>query len=341
MSNSPHKGQLGGVVGGLLKLFVVLAVLALITAAAGWWYLDREERRDGPMAESRIVWVKPGWGLNQIAAYLETEGVIREDLIFRLATYKRDMQSVLKAGEYEIPAGASVDDVLDILAEGKPYLHQITIAEGLTTKMVLKLIEKNDILEGEITLAPGEGTMLPETYSFPRGKTRDGIITLMMEAQDDLLAELWPTRQEGLPIKTPEEAVILASIVEKETGVGGERPVVAGVFVNRLRQGIRLQSDPTIIYGLTGGEPLGRGLRQSEIRGETPYNTYVIDGLPPTPIANPGAKAIEAVLNPAETDAIFFVADGTGGHVFAKTLAEHNRNVRKWREIERQRRSAQ
>ncbi|MFN9161381.1 MAG: endolytic transglycosylase MltG, partial [Alphaproteobacteria bacterium] len=192
-------------------------------------------------------------------------------------------------------------------------------------------------LEGSITRAPVEGALLPEPYIFNRGMPRDELIARMERDHQEVLDELWARRVPNLPIATKEEAVILASIVEKETGVASERPLVAGVFINRLRKGMKLQSDPTIIYGLTKGVPLGRGIRKSEIEKATPYNTYVINGLPPTPIANPGRESIAAVLNPATTDALFFVADGTGGHVFAATLAEHERNVANWRQVERQR----
>jgi UPF0755 protein len=190
-------------------------------------------------------------------------------------------------------------------------------------------------LLGELSLAPEEGELLPETYAYTRGETRDGMVRTMMKAQDDFVEEIWGKRATELPFNTREEAIILASIVEKETGVADERPRIAAVFVNRLKKGMRLESDPTVIYGLTKGEPLGRGIRLSELRKETPYNTYVINGLPPTPIANPGKAAIEAVLNPLDTEDIFFVADGTGGHAFAATLEEHNRNVAKWRRVER------
>jgi UPF0755 protein len=219
---------------------------------------------------------------------------------------------------------------------GKSILHKLTAPEGKTTKQILALVAAHEVLVGDITMAPAEGALLPETYSFTRGETRDELIADMMRARDAVLDELWEKRANDLPIMTKDEAIILASIVEKETGVASERPLIAAVFVNRLRRGMRLQSDPTIIYGLTGGEPLGRGLRKSELERETPYNTYLISGLPPTPIANPGRASIEAVLDPAESDYLFFVADGTGGHVFAATLEEHNRNVVKWRQIERQ-----
>lgn len=331
------QAQKGGFAGGLFKFILLLIILGIGAAIAGWVFLENRLEAPGPLSEDRLVWVEPGSGLNRIAAKLEAEGFASSALFVKAGAYKRSLQSSLRAGEYEIPAAASVNDILDILAGGKTYLHQITIPEGLTTKMILVLIEENEILEGSITLDPAEGTLLPETWSFPRGETRDGLIRHLQAEQTELIDRLWPDRQDGLPFDTKEDAIILASIVEKETGITAERERVAAVFVNRLKRGMRLESDPTIIYGLTGGEPLGRGIRLSELRGETPYNTYIIRGLPPTPIANPGREAIAAVLNPADTNEIFFVADGTGGHAFAETLAQHQKNVRKWREIERQR----
>ena len=203
---------------------------------------------------------------------------------------------------------------------------------------VLRLVNEDEVLVGEISLEPTEGALLPETYLFTRGDSRDDIVKRMIEDHIKVVDELWPARADDLPFETKEEAVILASIVEKETGISGERAKVASVFINRLKRPMRLQSDPTIIYGLTGGAPLGRGIRQSELKKKTPYNTYVIDGLPPTPIANPGRSSIAAVLNPAQTDYLYFVADGTGGHVFASSLREHNRNVAKWRAEEKKQR---
>ena len=327
--------QQGGIVRSLILL---LFVLGLAGAGAAVWYGHHEMNSAGPLEEARVVWIKPGMGVSSIAEVLEEDGVIASPFLFKIAARVQKAQSVLRAGEYEVPAGASINDVLDILIDGKPYLHRITFPEGRTTQQILVLINENDVLEGEVSLDPAEGSLLPETYAFVRGESRDDMIGRMAEAQTDLLEELWPDRAEDLPIETVEEAVILASIVEKETGLAEERPLVASVFINRLNRGMRLESDPTIIYGLTGGEPLGRGIRVSELNRETPYNTYKIRGLPPTPIANPGREAIAAVLNPPETDYIFFVADGTGGHAFASTLRQHNENVRKWREIERARR---
>ncbi len=325
----------GGAVKSILSAIFGLALLAAIILGAGGYFAWREATRPGPLSESAVVLFKPGTSVAAIAAELEKAGAVRNAKLFVAAVRARNKAGALKAGEYEIPAGASVFDIIDLLERGKSILHRLTAPEGKTTKQILAIIAAHEALEGDITLAPAEGELLPETYSFTRGQTRDGIITEMMKARNAVLDELWEKRANDLPIMTKEEAVILASIVEKETGVASERPLIAAVFVNRLRRGMRLQSDPTIIYGLTGGEPLGRGLRKSELERETPYNTYLISGLPPTPIANPGRASIEAVLNPADSDYLFFVADGTGGHVFAPTLEEHNRNVVKWRQIER------
>lgn len=216
--------------------------------------------------------------------------------------------------------------------------YRVTLAEGVTSWQVIEELKQAEFLSGDIAERPAEGSLAPDSYEVTRGADRGALIARMQAAQAEILAELWQGRADGLPIETPEEALILASIVEKETGVPEERHQVASVFVNRLNQGIRLQTDPTVIYGITNGRgALGRGLRQSELRGETPYNTYVIDGLPPTPIANPGRAAIEAALNPDDTSFLYFVADGTGGHAFAETLAEHNDNVARWRAIEAER----
>ena len=331
MASDERGRALKSILGGL----AVLALLAAVAAGAGAYWGWREATRAGPLAESAVVLLKPGTSVAGIATELQYAGAIRNEKVFIAAVRIRDEAAGLKAGEYEIPAGASVIDIINILVEGKSILHRLTAPEGKTTKQILALIAADGVLEGDITLSPGEGELLPETYAFTRGETRDGLIADMMKAQDAVIDALWETRANELPFLSKEEAIILASIVEKETGVPAERPLIAAVFVNRLKRGMRLQSDPTIIYGLTGGEPLGRGLRQSELERATPYNTYVISGLPPTPIANPGRAAIEAVLNPADTDDLFFVADGTGGHVFAPTLEEHNRNVAKWRETER------
>jgi UPF0755 protein len=286
-----------------------------------------------------VLTLPRGAGLITIANQLESAGVIEDALVFRAWVTIDGGDRDLRAGEYAIPAGASMLDIYAQLREGNTIQYFVTAPEGRTSAQIVRILNENAVLTGEITDIPAEGTLLPETYSFHRGDTRQHILDRMRADQQALIEELWPNRAEDLPFDTPEEAIILASVVEKETGVAAERPLVASVFVNRLRRGIRLESDPTIIYGITGGEPLGRGIRRSELdNDENPYNTYFVDGLPPTPIANPGRDAIAAVLNPPDTDYLFFVADGTGGHAFAATYREHQRNVANWRRIERERR---
>jgi UPF0755 protein len=279
-------------------------------------------------------------GLNRIAETLEEQGVIGNSLIFRAGVMYYGKASALKAGDYSIPSGTPPVEIMNILISGKSIVYKLTLPEGYTTAMALDLIRKNPALEGQVSVSPAEGSLLPETYVFNRGMSRDALIRQMQEDHEAVLTQFWPTRAPNLPFTTKEEAVTLASIVEKETGIASERPRVAAVFVNRLRKGMKLQSDPTIIYGLTGGVPLGRGIRQSELEKATPFNTYVIPGLPPTPIANPGKEALKAVLNPAPTEDLYFVADGSGGHAFASTLAEHERNVQNWRLIEKQKAAA-
>ncbi len=324
-----------------LRAFLLILLLAVAGAGFGAWHIWSRFEAPGPAASfgtnETVVALPRGTGLNRIAETLESQGVIDNSLIFRAGVMYYGKASQLKAGEYAIPSGASPRQIMDILIEGKAIVYKLTLPEGLTTAMALDLVAKHPSLEGSITRAPAEGTLLPETYIFNRGMPRDELVARMERDHQAVIDELWERRAPNLPIATKDEAIILASIVEKETGIASERPQVAGVFVNRLRKGMKLQSDPTIIYGLTKGVPLGRGIRKSEIEKPTPYNTYVINGLPPTPIANPGRESIAAVLNPADTDALFFVADGTGGHVFAATLAEHERNVANWRQVERQR----
>ncbi len=295
----------------------------------------------GPAAADAEVDVPVGASLTQIARDLEDDGVITSAWLFTAAGSYLGVAGSLKAGSYAVPAGASMQEVLNLITEGRAIQSRVTIVEGWSSHQVVEYLRSLDFLDGEIVDVPAEGSVAPNTYFVQKGADRSEILQTMIDAQSALLAELWRTRAPDLPIKTPEEALILASIVEKETGVAGERALVASVFVNRLRRPMRLQSDPTIIYGITKGERvLGRGLRRSEIDQKTPYNTYQIDGLPPTPIANPGRDAIAAVLNPAKTDYLYFVAQGGGSHAFAKTLREHNANVANWRKIERARRRA-
>ncbi|MEM0930705.1 MAG: endolytic transglycosylase MltG [Pseudomonadota bacterium] len=322
---------------GFIKWFLALVLVAMSAVAGAGVFGYKQLTDEGPLAEEQVLWIQRGNGMETVTTKLVEMGAIENERIFSLFAKATDLGAELRAGEFAVPPGASMLDIAEIIKSAKPILHYVTIPEGRTVAQAFAIIEAEEILGGEITLEVREGELLPETYAFQRGDTRDDVVQRMVNDHYTLLEELWPQRADDLPFNTMEEAVILASIVEKETALAEERPRVAAVFVNRLRRRMRLQSDPTIIYGLTGGEPLGRGIRQSELRGETPYNTYVIRGLPPTPIANPGRESIAAVLNPARTSDLYFVADGTGGHVFAATLREHNQNVAEWRRIERAR----
>lgn len=327
-------------IGRLFRWLFALVFLAGASAGLLWFFANIE----GPLAKAKIVNIPKGSSTIDIATRLSEQGVVDSSIMTVLGItavrYTFDVDP--KAGEYEFAAGSSLIDVLRKIKTGRTLLYKISMPEGFTSWQVTERLKANDVLVGEIANPPAEGVLLPDTYLFTRGGSRQSIIDQMNTAQKKLVEKLWPTRAEGLPFKTPEEALILASIVEKETGQADERAQVAAVFVNRLRRGMRLQSDPTIIYGITKGQgKLDRPIRRSDIRKKTDYNTYQIDGLPPTPIANPGRASIEAVLNPVETKHLFFVADGTGGHVFAKTLAEHNANVRKWRSWLRDQREQQ
>ena len=335
-----RENERGGALKSLLLFALFLGLIALLAIGAGGAFAYKEATRPGPHKADATVVLPYGASDRQIATALQEAGVIRHAPMFVVAARVKGVSGTLKAGEYRVPAGISAWDLVDLLVEGKSILHYFTAAEGLTTAQILRAIEADQTLVGDISLMAKEGELLPETYAFTRGQTRDQMISIMRKAQQTYLDKVWEERALELPISNRDEAIILASIVEKETGVASERERIAAVFVNRLRRGMRLESDPTIIYGLTGGEPLGRGLRLSELRKETPYNTYIINGLPPTPIANPGKDAILAVLHPADTNDLFFVADGSGGHAFAETLRDHNRNVAKWRQVERERRAA-
>lgn len=313
-------------------------VLIFIGLVASFAFAKFMFDKSGPLGHQDVIAIPKGEGLSAIANRLERKNMIIDKRLFKAAVMYFGVQNKLKAGEYEIPKNASMRDVIDRLLEGKSILHSLPFPEGMTSQQLVDRINANTTLTGEITEIPAEGSLLPDTYKFTRGMDRTELIKRMQSAQDKFMENLWAQRKENLPIKTKAEALTLASIVEKETGIAGERPHIAGVFMNRLNKGIRLQSDPTIIYGLVGGVgKLGRGLRRSEIDKLTPYNTYQIDALPPTPIANPGRAAIKAVLNPKDTKDIFFVADGTGGHIFAETLKQHEFNVRNWRQIEKKR----
>jgi len=312
-----------------MSAFATLSLALVVVAIwAVWSY--RGPGPATPDGEPAVVMLRKGAGLNEIAASLERAKVVRSSAIFIAAAQVTGSARGLKAGEYEFPSKAPMSRVLGDIRAGRIVRHQVTIPEGITVEMAIEILNKEDALTG-VAPTPPEGSILPETYDYQRGEDRAAVLQRMMDARDKLLATLWEKRKAGLPISTPEEAVILASIVEKETGVASERPQVASVFVNRLMKGMRLESDPTIIYGITKGRPLGRRIFLSELKAPTPYNTYAIEGLPPTPIANPGRASLAAVLDPPVTDYIFFVADGSGGHAFAATYEEHQRNVEKWR----------
>jgi UPF0755 protein len=295
----------------------------------------------GPLADERVVNIPRG-GVQDIADTLVREGVIDQKWTFIGGVMLMKAREDLKFGEYEFKSHASLRDVMNTLVEGKVVQHQVTVPEGLTSEQIVARMLQNAVLSGNVREIPREGSLLPETYRFTRGFSREQFVQRMQQSQRRILQEAWERRSADLPLKTPEQLLILASIVEKETGRGDERARVAAVFVNRLRQGMRLQSDPTIIYGLVGGKgTLGRPIMRSEIEQPTPYNTYVIHGLPPGPIANPGRAAIEATANPSRTRELYFVADGNGGHAFAETLEQHQRNVARLRQIEQQQREAQ
>jgi UPF0755 protein len=376
---------------------LTLAIVGLLALGAVIGMGQRAFVADGPLDQAICLRIEPGARLAQVSAQLDAQGAVSSPMVFRLGAQYTDRATRLRFGSYLVPAGASMDAILDQITRGgastcgtevqyrigvtrvdylvreldpvtnrfvevislpgetvefpSEYLtianqadtrFRITVAEGTTSWQVWTALRQAEFLAGELTDIPAEGSLATESYEARRGQERGALVAEMQSRQQAILTAAWENRAEGLPLASPEEALILASIVEKETGVADERRQVASVFVNRMRQGMRLQTDPTVIYGITRGEgTLGRGLRRSELDASTPYNTYRIQGLPPTPIANPGRSAIEAALNPDDTPYIFFVADGTGGHAFAITLADHNRNVARWREIEAQQRRDQ
>ncbi|KXF78098.1 4-amino-4-deoxychorismate lyase [Paramesorhizobium deserti] len=316
-----------------------LLVLAVVGASVLFYFGKLQFDAAGPSPAASTFLVKRGSGIVEIADGLERRGLISDARIFRYGVRAYGHEKDMKAGEYEVAAHASMRDIMETLRSGKSIMHSLTIPEGLTVQQIFDRIAANEVLAGDMpdTLPP-EGSMFADTLRFTRGTMRQEIVTKLQAEQKKLVDEVWAKRNPDLPLKNVNEFVTLASIVEKETGVASERPHVASVFVNRLRKGMRLQSDPTIIYGLFGGKgkPADRPIYRSDIDKPTPYNTYIINGLPPTPVANPGRAALEAVANPLQTDDLYFVADGTGGHVFAATLKEHNDNVRRWRSIEQQ-----
>jgi UPF0755 protein len=318
-------------------IFTILIILMIGTGTA-YYYGKQLLETPGPLQEDRIVNIPARAGKRDIADVLHREGVIDVNpWLFIGGVFALKASSDLKPGEYQFQKNASLRDVIGTIVEGKVVQHAVTIPEGLTSEQIVSRLSDNDIFTGSVREMPREGTLLPETYKFPRGTAREQVIQRMQQTQKRVLAEIWERRSPDVPLRSPEQLVTLASIVEKETGKADERSRVAAVFVNRLRQRIKLQSDPTIIYGLVGGKgTLGRPIKRSEIQQPSPYNTYVIEGLPPGPIANPGRASLEAAANPARTRDLFFVADGAGGHAFTETYDQHQKNVAKLRSMEKQ-----
>src|SRR6478752_2030881 len=317
---------------------ITLLIILMIGAGTVYYYGRQILESPGPLQEDKVVNIPARAGKRDIAEVLQREGVINVNpwyFIGGVLALKASQD--LKPGEYQFQKNASLRDVIGTIVEGKVVQHAVTIPEGLTSEQIVARLSDNDIFTGSVREIPREGTLLPETYKFPRGTPREQVVQRMQQAQKRILAEIWERRSPDVPVKSPEQLITLASIVEKESGKADERSRVAAVFTNRLRQRIKLQSDPTIIYGLVGGKgTLGRPIKRSEIQQPSPYNTYVIDGLPPGPIANPGRASLEAAANPARTRDLFFVADGTGGHAFTETYDQHQKNVAKLRSMEKQ-----
>jgi UPF0755 protein len=317
-------------------IFSIILILA-IGAGVAYQYGKHRIETPGPLDGDKIVNIPKGLGLREIADLLARENVIDQPMVFISSVLVLKAKDELKFGEYKFTKQITLRETIDVIVEGKVIQHAFTIPEGLTSEQIVARLAEVDFLAGNIREIPKEGTLLPETYNFPRGTTREQAIQRMQQMHRRALQEIWERRNPEVPVKTPEALVTLASIVEKETGRPDERSRVAAVFVNRIRQRMKLQSDPTIIYGLVGGKgTLGRPIMRSEIEQQTPYNTYVVEGLPPGPIANPGRASLEATANPARTKELFFVADGTGGHAFAENLGQHQVNVTKLRQFEQQ-----
>ncbi len=328
----PRRSAVARVLGWLVALSIISAVAV---GGLGSWLYARYTA-PGPLQQATIVDIPRSLDRMQVAQLLRDRGVISDAITMGIGTYAQAARGAsIKAGEYEFPANASMAEVFNIMASGRVVMYKFTVPEGWTSEMAVNRLKEQEPMTGDITAIPPEGAVIANTYLYARGKSRQSLLDEMIAAQTALVDEIWAKRPADTILKDKNEMVTLASIVEKETGKADERPRVAAVFLNRLKAGMRLQSDPTIIYGLVAGKgKLDRPITQSDIDSDTPYNTYRINGLPPTPIASPGKDAMEAVINPAPVNDLYFVADGTGGHVFAATLDEHNANVRKWRAIE-------
>jgi UPF0755 protein len=327
----------------LFTTLLIGAVAATTIAVAGVWMFHRAFVAPGPLSEDAVLVIPRGASVRSIAALLEAEGVVGDTTVFSLGVRGFGGERPLIAGEYAFPAALSARDAMRILQSGKVVARNLTIPEGLTALQVFALVGAVDGLEGELPAAGkiGEGTLLPETYQYVRGERRGDVLARMQKAMGETLDRLWRERSENAShLTSPRDALILASIVERETGKAEERPRIAAVFLNRLRRGMRLQSDPTVVYGLSNGTGvIGRPLTRADLTADHPYNTYIHTGLPPGPIANPGRGSVAAVLQPAKSKDLYFVADGTGGHAFARTLKQHNRNVARWRRLQRQQRN--
>jgi UPF0755 protein len=321
----------------LFTLVLLVALGAGLALTAGKQHFEAP----GPLDQDKIVNIPQRLGVRDIADLLQREGVIDQPWVFIGGVWVRRAQGELKYGEYLFPKEASLRDVVNVIVDGKVIQHQLTVAEGLTSEQIVAKLMESDTLTGNIKEIPKEGSLLPETYNFTRGTSREQIIQRMQHEQRRLVQEIWDRRAPDLPLENPDQLVTLASIIEKETSKPEERTRVAAVFVNRIKQHMKLQSDPTIIYGLVGGKgSLGRPIMRSEIELKTRYNTYVIEGLPPGPIANPGRASLEAAASPARTKELFFVADGTGGHTFSESLDQHQKNVARLRQLEQQQKDA-
>jgi UPF0755 protein len=317
--------------------FFTLVLVAAFAAGLAFAVGKQRFEAPGPLAEDKIVNIPQKVGVRDIADLLQREGVIDQTWVFIGSVWVRKAHGELKYGEYLFPKQASLHDVINVITDGKVIQHQLTVAEGLTSEQIVARLMENDVLTGNIKEIPKEGSLLPETYNFTRGTSREQIIQRMQHEQRRMVQEIWERRSPDLPIENPDQLVVLASIIEKETSKPEERTRVAAVFVNRLKQHMKLQSDPTIIYGIVGGKgSLGRPITRSDLELKTRYNTYVIEGLPPGPIANPGRASLEAAANPARTKELYFVADGTGGHTFSESLDQHQKGVARLRQIEAQ-----
>jgi UPF0755 protein len=319
--------------------WVLFWIALLVTLAGGGLLLGHQMLvASGPLDKTKTVLIPRGAGPATMAKILTGEGVISHPQLFRVALMVDPNPKPIKAGEYEVPPHISMSALVDLLQSGKLVQRRLTIPEGATTAEIVELVRKTDTLSGQITLDLKEGDLLPETYFYSREDTRDSVLSRMKEAMEKTLDEAWRKRAAGLPYASKHEALVMASIIEKETAIAAERPRVAAVYVNRLRLKMKLESDPTTIYGVTGGKGMqGKELTRADLQSSSPYNTYVAPGLPPGPICNPGRAAILAAMSPTPRDrSLYFVADGQGGHVFANTVYEHNRNVARWKEIQKQ-----